>query len=62
VLAEEHGVEPEPATTELYEQIRAGKTLEAPAAVKPIRGYELREQIGARGGDQGHQAGVRRPT
>jgi WD40 repeat protein/DNA-binding SARP family transcriptional activator/tRNA A-37 threonylcarbamoyl transferase component Bud32 len=47
VLAEEHGVEPEPATTELYEQIRAGKPLEAPAAVKPIRGYELREQIGA---------------
>jgi DNA-binding SARP family transcriptional activator len=48
-LAEEHGVEPEPPTTELYEQIRAGKPLTepaAPAAVKPIRGYELREPVG----------------
>ncbi|UCC61798.1 MAG: protein kinase, partial [Anaerolineae bacterium] len=53
VLRDELGVEPTAETTALYEQIQAGE-LEAPtpAAASPVpivRGYELRERIGAGG-------------
>lgn len=45
-LAEEHGIEPEPETTALYEHIRSGKPLEERGVPRPLRGYELRQPIG----------------
>jgi serine/threonine protein kinase len=48
-LANELGVDPEPETTLLYEQIKAGDiTAQAmPKLDRAIRGYEVRERIGA---------------
>ena len=49
ILADELGVDPEPETEQLYMQIQAGE-LVATAMSKPsraIRGYEVRERIGA---------------
>jgi WD40 repeat protein/DNA-binding SARP family transcriptional activator len=47
-LAEELSVEPEEETTRLYERIRDGE-IEADVRERLIRGYELRERIGAGG-------------
>ncbi|MBN1680705.1 MAG: protein kinase [Anaerolineae bacterium] len=49
VLADELGVEPAPAMTELYELIRTGETPERADQPPPIRGYAIRERIGAGG-------------
>ncbi len=49
LLAEELGVEPTAQTTALYEQARAGELLRSGPEVKLIKGYELRERIGAGG-------------
>lgn len=49
VLMDELGVEPTSETTTLYERIRTGQAVPAVISSHKIRGYELRDRIGAGG-------------
>ena len=47
LLDSELGIEPTPETDALHERIRTGETSERAALPPPVRGYEIRERIGA---------------